>query len=298
MEDLNEDDGAGAVGHEGVHGETGGMAENADDHGGAPTEVFQGGSEDEHGEDFGDLADAHDRGDPRGGDADATVSLGGAQEGAGPVEVAVVDEGIDEGDEPQHEHEGLLQEFDSLHPSLTAFGTGDCFLRRCVGQQEAKSGQNQRGNTGYDEGPLGGGLGGIAGQGIAEHGLDPFHDSFGMGGIDGVPVDENESEGPGGEDPADGAAHTNDTKLLGGVLHVGEGDGVGDGDGGYVQEAVHQHQHEERGKVFGEAASQDRQATDEVGEGEEFFGRELAVRPFIAEEHAHNGGDGEGVEDP
>ena len=64
---------------EGEDAEAGGVAEDAEGHGGLPTEAGEEPAEDGHGEDFGDLADGQDGHDPLGLDADG----GAAEEAAG-----------------------------------------------------------------------------------------------------------------------------------------------------------------------------------------------------------------------
>jgi hypothetical protein len=63
-------------------------------------------AEDGHRRDLGDLADAHHGHDPLGRDAHCLT----AKEAAGHEEVAVVDRRVDEGDDEEHEQEGLAQE--------------------------------------------------------------------------------------------------------------------------------------------------------------------------------------------
>jgi len=53
----------------------------------------------------------------------------------------------------------------------------------------------------------------------------------------------------------------------------------------------HDHPREEIHQVRGEAA-------DEVAKREEFLRGKMAIRKLIAEEHADDGGDGKGVENP
>ena len=58
---------------------------------------------------------------------------------------------------------------------------------------------------------------------------------------------------------------------------------------------MHQHQDEERGEVFSKTAAHNGQTADEMREGEKFLSGKLAIRPFIAEEHPHDGGNREGI---
>ena len=297
MEHLHGNDHAGALRTKRINGEARGVAEDAHDHRGAPTELLQRGAEDEHREDLGDLADAHDGRDPVGGDADAAGFLRGAEEDAGPVEVAVVNEGIDERDEPEHEDEGVLEEAERFEPGERFLRAFRGAFRRRVREREAEGGERERGDAGDDEGPLGGGLRGITGERIREGFAEPVDETGGVRGIDGGPVDEDENEGPRGENPADGAAHAHDAEFLLGVPHVGERDRVRDGDGRHIEQAVDEHQEEERQELLGETATEDGETADEVGEREELLGVEFAVGPLVAEEHADDRGDGEGVQD-
>ena len=76
------------------HRKARGMAQNTDNHRGAPTERLESRSQNEHGENFCDLSNAHHRHDPVPGDADAS------QKPACPVEKQIVDRGVNEGDHP------------------------------------------------------------------------------------------------------------------------------------------------------------------------------------------------------
>ena len=79
------------VGEQREHPEPRGMAEDTEDHRGAPAEAFQDITEDRHCADLGDLADAHHRHDPLRRDADLFD-----EEVAGQHEVAHVHRRIDE----------------------------------------------------------------------------------------------------------------------------------------------------------------------------------------------------------
>ena len=175
------------------------------------------------------MADAHDGCDPVGGDADAAVFDRRAEEDARPTEVAVVHEGIGQRDEPEDENERVLEEFEGFEPGEFfdgAIGHGGFFrgAREC----QAEGGEGERGKAGDDESPAGGGFGGVPGEWIREGFAKPVDEAGGVRGVDGGPVDEDEREGPRGENPADGAAHAHDAEFLFGVLHIGERDRIGD----------------------------------------------------------------------
>ena len=129
VEDLDGDDHGLIFGHEGEDAEAGGVAEDAEGHGGFPTKAGEEPAEDSHGEDFGDLADGHDGHDPLGFDADG----GAAEEAAGHDEVAVVNGRVDEGDDEEDEEEGFFEEGDGAEPGEAAF-TGLGGLGRGVGE--------------------------------------------------------------------------------------------------------------------------------------------------------------------
>ena len=82
------------------------------------------------------------------------------------------------------------------------------------------------------------------------------------------------------------------------ILHVGEGDGVGDRNRRHVEQAMHEHREEERPERRGERERQHREAADQVAERQELLRGEIAIRELVAEEHADDGGDREGVENP
>src|SRR5262249_17243964 len=108
---------------------------------GAPTKLFERSAEDEHGEDFGHLADAHYWHDPIAGNANAAGFLRSAEEGPGPVEIAIVNEGIDESNQPKHQDEGMAQQLDCFKPGKPILALGD-FLSRSVRKEEAEGGQD------------------------------------------------------------------------------------------------------------------------------------------------------------
>src|SRR4029434_445821 len=95
---------------EGVDGESSGVAEDADDHGCAPTQFLERGSEYEHGQNFRHLSDAHDGHDQIAGSS----HLVAAQKLSGPVEVAVMNEGIEERHDPEDEDKRMLEKLAGL----------------------------------------------------------------------------------------------------------------------------------------------------------------------------------------
>src|SRR5207249_10368321 len=58
------------------------------------------------------------------------------------------------------------------------------------------------------------------------------------------------------------------------------------------------HEKDKRPKARDPGEGQNGRAADQVTEGQEFFGCEIAVCKLVAEKHAHHGSDGEGIEDP
>ena len=102
---------------------------DADNHRRAPAEFFQSDAENRHRRNFRDLSDAHDRHDPVAGNANGFA----AEKHAGPAKEAVVHEGIDERDEPEHQHERVLQQTACFQPGEFVSGR-DRFLRRRMRQ--------------------------------------------------------------------------------------------------------------------------------------------------------------------
>lgn len=196
MEDLDGDDHGLILRHKGEHAEAGSVAEDAEGHGGLPTEAGKEPAEDGHGEDFGNLADGHDGHDPLGFDADGRA----AEEAAGHDEVTVVDGRVDESDDEEDEEEGFFEEGDGAEPGEAAF-TGLSGLGRGVGEAEAVGGESE-GRNARDEEDVAGGS-------------DSFGTDFAL---------KNEVEGPGGEHPTDGAAHADDAEFFLRVLQVAEGE--------------------------------------------------------------------------
>ena len=92
MENLHQNDEFLVLWEEGVNRKARRVSEDADDHRGPPTQLLQGDAQDEHRENFRHLANAHDGHDPVAGNANAARFFRGAKEGAGPVEIAVMDE--------------------------------------------------------------------------------------------------------------------------------------------------------------------------------------------------------------
>jgi hypothetical protein len=120
------------------------VAENSEDHRGAPAQFHQHRTEDEHRRDFGDLTDAHDHHAQIAGNAHAI-----RQEAVGENEVAVVDDGVDEGDDEEHEHEWRAQQFRRATPCqfVEPFGI---LARRRVWQRHTERGHHER-NGGANE---------------------------------------------------------------------------------------------------------------------------------------------------
>src|ERR1035441_10081707 len=61
---------------------------------------------------------------------------------------------------------------------------------------------------------------------------------------------------------------------------------------------MNEHQSEEWPERPRERQQENRGSANEVAEGEEFLRGKMTVRVLVAEEHADDGGDGEGVENP
>src|SRR5687768_4591282 len=180
----------------------------------------------------------------------------------------------------------MFEEFDCFEPSQALGATFAGFLWRGVRQGEAEQGKENRGDASHDVGPSGEALGRFAGEGICENGADPFLESNLAERSHFIPIDEDEDEGPGGEDPTDGTAHADDPEFLLCILHISEGDGIGDRDGGDVEEAVEEHQTVERPKALGESATENGESANDVAEGEESLGGEISIGKLIAEEHS------------
>jgi len=219
-------------------------------------------------------------------------------EGAGPVEVTVEHKGIHQGHQPEDEDEGVLEPFQGFEPGEFFVRTFARFFRRRVGQQETEGGQREGSDAGHEVSPDGGGFQGVAGEPGTQDGAERVDEAVRVGGMDFVPIDEDEGEGPRGQDPADGSSHADEAKFLLRIFHVRKGDGVGDGNGGDVEKAMHEHESEERPKFAGEGEAEHGRAAHEMAEGEKFLGGEVPVGVLVAEEHADDGGDGKGVEDP
>jgi len=100
VQHIHENDDGLLLRQEGKHREARRVAENPDDHRGAPAKVLQRYSQDQHGQDFRNLPDAHHRHDPVAGDAHAAGGSRGAEKRAGPVEEQIVHRRIYEGHQP------------------------------------------------------------------------------------------------------------------------------------------------------------------------------------------------------
>jgi hypothetical protein len=114
----------------------------------------------------------------------------------------------------------------------------------------------------------------------------------------GFSVHEDERERPRGENPANGPAHAHNAEFFLRVLHGRKGDGICYGNGGDVEEAVDHHQRKEGPKRVDPSQGKNRKSANQMAEGEKFFRREGPVGELVAEEHAHDGGNGESVENP
>ena len=100
MQDVHAHDQKRVLRQERKYGKPSRMAQNSDDHGCSPTEGLQGRSQHEHRQDFRDLPNAHHRHDPIAGDTHTAIRDRCSQETTGPVEVAIMDEGIHKRDQP------------------------------------------------------------------------------------------------------------------------------------------------------------------------------------------------------
>lgn len=81
-------------------------------------------------------------------------------------------------------------------------------------QGQAVSRQHQRANAGDNKSPSCAVLQRLAGETRAQHRPKPVDQSMRLGSIDFVPVHEDEREWPRGQDPANRAAHPNETEFL------------------------------------------------------------------------------------
>ncbi len=147
----------------------------------------------------------------------------------------------------------MLEQAQCGQPGGLFVSAGRRLLGRSMRQQQAEGGEEQGCNARNDEGPFGGFLEWLAAQATGKDRSEPVDQAVGFGRIDFIPIDQNESEGPGCQNPPDGAAHTNQPEFLLRVLHVGECNRIGDRDGRDVEQAVYRHQDEKRPKRFGEA---------------------------------------------
>ena len=111
-----------------------------------------------------------------------------------------------------------------------------------------------------------------------------------------VPIDENKRERPRRQDPTNRSTHAHDAEFFLRILHVRERDRVRDRNRGHVKQAVHEHQEEEHPEIVRERRGHHRNAADEMAEGQKFFRGEIAIRKLVAEKHADNRRDREGVE--
>src|ERR1700692_879631 len=82
-----------------------------------------------------------------------------------------------------------------------------------------------------------------------QHCANPVLDSLRIRGMHLGPINENESKRPCGKNPAEGAAHADETELLLRVLHVGKGDGICDRDGRDIEKTMHEHQSKKRAET-------------------------------------------------
>ena len=157
-----------------------------------------------------------------------------------------MDERIRESDDPQHEHEGMLEQLHGFEPRETfACAFGFLFWRR-MRQQQAVGRQHQRCDTSDDVSRTCARFGSIAGQWICQDRSQPATDPLRIGGINFVIIYEDEDERPRCENPPNRSAHAHDAELFLRVLHAGESDGIGDGDRWHVEQAMDHHQTKER----------------------------------------------------
>ena len=271
MEHLHSDDHRLVLRHEGEHGKPSRMPEDAEDHRRLPAEPGEHAAQHRHREDLGHLPDAHHRHDPLLRDVGGVLVT---KEIAGEQEIAVVDHRIDERGHEENEQERLREVFRGLEPRQPSFARGRLLWRR-VRQCEAV-GRQQQGRDARDEEDIR-----FCGR-CCRAGL-----SF-----------QQEEQWPGGQNPADRAAHPHQTELLLGVLHVRERDRIGDRDRGNIEQRVDEHEAEEHGKRLGPVHPEDRQATDEVAGSHELLGGKRAVGELAGEEDAHDRGDREGAANP
>jgi hypothetical protein len=86
-------------------------------------------------------------------------------------------------------------------------------------------------------------------------------------------------------------------KSAAGVLQIGEGDRVGHRQGRHIDQAEDQVAGEERPEVGGKGRADQSQAADQVADGQEPLGREVAVGELVREEDADQGGHAPGAAD-
>lgn len=135
----NNDDGL-VFRQEGKDREPQGVAENAKNHRGLPAQFGEEIPQNGHGSDFRNLPDAHHRHDPLRLDADRVT----AQKATGHQKVAIVDGGVNEGDNKENQQERFFQKGQSAQPSQRSAFTSR--FGRSVGELEAEDRERKRCN--------------------------------------------------------------------------------------------------------------------------------------------------------
>ena len=164
-----------------------------------------------------------------------------------------------------------------------------CGNVRLIGRQQ------QRRPAGNHISPFGRALQCGASQSIGQRRADPPGNPVWIGRLHFVPVHENKRERPRGQNPAERAAHADETEVPG-VLQVRERNLVGNRKGRHVKQAIDQHQTEEWPECLRHRQAEQCESAHEMAERHEFFRRKIPVGKLVAEEHADDGGHRKGVQ--
>ena len=111
-----------------------------------------------------------------------------------------------------------------------------------------------------------------------------------------IPIHQNKSERPCGENPSDRTASPNDRKLNLRIFDVRKCNRVRDGNRGDIKQAVQEHQQKKRPKAGDKSTTQNGSATNQVTKSQEFLGGKATIGKLITEEHPDNGSHGKRVE--
>jgi len=156
-------------------------------------------------------------------------------------------------------------------------------------QQKTIRRQDQRRHARHGIGPRRGRFQLVPRQAGAQHRAHPLPQALRMKLVNLVPVHQNKGERPRRQHPAQRAAQPHQPKFLLRILEVRESNGIHDRQGWHIQQAMYQHQAEERPERPRQGEPQQCQPADAMTERQEFFGRKVAVAKLVAKEHPHDG---------